>query len=508
MSIDLYLTQQTAPAPTPTPTPSQNGSYNSGNGQSAAANGFFTTLTGFVQSNENKVVQNLDVLGLDPDAAIKIEEALANIQNILADEDLALGPESDGTGENALLAEIVTIFEELGIDAIPSITDLQTALNELNLEDGELGLAILLINLKPQEITQTKETIAIDLEDEDVVKDITGLSIIKIVDPEENKTLDPEQISAELIDILRRLSERDLTEEIQNEEIITTNINPFFTTVIDQINTGTKPFSGPNAFFGNAYVQNRYSGGDDVDFRAISKSERGESIPQSNQGNAAQDAKSDRALSNALQNNAAVLNGGGFDISGFSSMLNFSYLDGAYSWGQENLLSGLQTALTSTTSLATSLVTQAGSPLAPHPGSQMVAAAMQNIGKGSAAERVLRLQLDPPELGRVEIRMSFDKNNALKATVIAEKPETHLMLQRDVQALERALQDSGVDAGDIQFELAEHGFDFDQHNQRGGGHDEGGKGASETGEELEVIESKMTFHVDPATGYMRYNILA
>jgi hypothetical protein len=103
--------------------------------------------------------------------------------------------------------------------------------------------------------------------------------------------------------------------------------------------------------------------------------------------------------------------------------------------------------------------------------------------------------------------MTF-KDKTVKAIVTAEKPETHMMLQRDAQVLERALQEAGLDAdGGLSFELAEHGFDFDQHNQRGGGHDEGGTGSGlNDGEEVEIIESTMTWHVDPETGHTRYDL--
>ena len=119
----------------------------------------------------------------------------------------------------------------------------------------------------------------------------------------------------------------------------------------------------------------------------------------------------------------------------------------------------------------------------------------------------MTFQLDPPELGRVRIQMSFSKDKSLKATIIAEKPESYMMLQRDAQTLERMLHDAGMDGGaNLNFELAEQGFDFDQNNQRGGGHDQGGTGHD--GENVELIQSTMTWHIDPQTGHMRYDILA
>jgi len=156
------------------------------------------------------------------------------------------------------------------------------------------------------------------------------------------------------------------------------------------------------------------------------------------------------------------------------------------------------------------LVNQAQSAAHPHPATQMVAATLTKGGKGGVDTNI-SLRLDPPGLGRVEVEMRFGKDKTMKAVVTAEKPETYMMLQRDAQVLERALQDAGLDADSgLSFELAQDGEFFDRHNQRGGGHDQGGtgRGGQGDGEEMEIIESTMTWLVDPETGHTRYNILA
>lgn len=155
----------------------------------------------------------------------------------------------------------------------------------------------------------------------------------------------------------------------------------------------------------------------------------------------------------------------------------------------------------------TALVSQSQSAAQSHPATQMVAA---SISKSAiSGETNLSLRLDPPDLGRVDVRMTFGKDKTVKAVVTAEKPETYIMLQRDAQTLERALQDAGLDAdGGLSFELAEHGFDFEQNNHRGGGHDNGGTGSGDDGEEIEILESTMTWSVDPETGHTRYDIWA
>ena len=157
----------------------------------------------------------------------------------------------------------------------------------------------------------------------------------------------------------------------------------------------------------------------------------------------------------------------------------------------------------------TSLVNQAQAAHHPHPAAQAVAATISKAGT-NGQDTDIALRLDPPDLGRVDVKMTFGKDKTVKAVVTAEKPETFMMLQRDAQVLERALQEAGLDTdGGLSFELAENGFDFDQQNQRGGGHDKGGTGSGADGnDEMEIIQSTMTWHVDPQTGHTRYDIWA
>jgi flagellar hook-length control protein FliK len=157
---------------------------------------------------------------------------------------------------------------------------------------------------------------------------------------------------------------------------------------------------------------------------------------------------------------------------------------------------------------ALSLATQAHGASAPHPATQMVAATIQKAVSDGESRNII-MQLDPPELGRVEVRLSFSKDKTVKAVLVAEKADTYAMLQRDAHLLERALENAGLDAdgSSLSFELAQEGYDFN-HN---GGHDDyagNGSGNASGDETEEFIQSTMTWHVDPDTGHMRYNILA
>lgn len=169
---------------------------------------------------------------------------------------------------------------------------------------------------------------------------------------------------------------------------------------------------------------------------------------------------------------------------------------------------GINNALAQITSIVTS-VQQAGQP---HPSSQALARVVAKAS-GQGENRNFTIQLDPPDLGRVQIRLEFAKDKAMKAHLVVEKPETHLMLQRDAQLLERALHDMGVDTDDssLSFELAQDGSLFDHGQKDQGGNSGAGGGGAGNGaaedEELVVIETTMDWQVDPNTGHTHYSLL-
>jgi len=85
----------------------------------------------------------------------------------------------------------------------------------------------------------------------------------------------------------------------------------------------------------------------------------------------------------------------------------------------------------------------------------------------------IRIQLNPAELGRVDVRMEIANDGRVTAVVAAEKPETLDLLRRDVHALEKALAEAGLkaDGGSLQFSL--QGEQADQEYQADGGPSDG-----------------------------------
>jgi hypothetical protein len=59
----------------------------------------------------------------------------------------------------------------------------------------------------------------------------------------------------------------------------------------------------------------------------------------------------------------------------------------------------------------------------------------------------LTVALHPAELGRVEVKLDIDKDKNVSATVIVDRPATLDLLRNDAKALERALQDAGLQTG-------------------------------------------------------------
>jgi flagellar hook-length control protein FliK len=144
-----------------------------------------------------------------------------------------------------------------------------------------------------------------------------------------------------------------------------------------------------------------------------------------------------------------------------------------------------------------------------HPGTQMVAAQItKNVVNGDS--RNITLQLNPAELGRVEVRMEFGADNAVKAHLIVEKPETYLMLQRDVAALERALSDLGMETGSdsMNFEMASEDYNFGEDSKGRHGNSGTDHAMNNTDEDIEMIFTNVDWNIDPRTGHVHYNILA
>ncbi|MBI1264008.1 MAG: hypothetical protein GC187_04655 [Alphaproteobacteria bacterium] len=103
---------------------------------------------------------------------------------------------------------------------------------------------------------------------------------------------------------------------------------------------------------------------------------------------------------------------------------------------------------------------------APHTVQTLAAQIMRRQAEGV---RVFDIRMDPPELGRVGVRLELGQDQRVKAMLTAERPDTLQELQRTARDLERALAEAGLD-------LAQNGLSFSLGGERG---DHDGRGFGE-----------------------------
>ncbi|HVW93490.1 MAG TPA: flagellar hook-length control protein FliK [Devosia sp.] len=71
-----------------------------------------------------------------------------------------------------------------------------------------------------------------------------------------------------------------------------------------------------------------------------------------------------------------------------------------------------------------------------------------------------QIRLDPPEMGRVDVKLAIDSSGTVNAHLTVERSETLDFLKRDQANLQQALQQAGLDAGktNLQFSLGQNPF--------------------------------------------------
>jgi len=103
----------------------------------------------------------------------------------------------------------------------------------------------------------------------------------------------------------------------------------------------------------------------------------------------------------------------------------------------------------------------------------MAALAVTIAAKSQSGARQFDIRLDPPELGRVDVRLSIDATGKTSAHLSADQPQTLDLLQRDASVLTRALRDAGLNVSQdgLNFSLRQQAHDGSagNGNNRGAG---------------------------------------
>jgi flagellar hook-length control protein FliK len=109
------------------------------------------------------------------------------------------------------------------------------------------------------------------------------------------------------------------------------------------------------------------------------------------------------------------------------------------------------------------------------------AVAFEIVRQVKAGMQRFEVRLDPPEMGRIDVQMEMEGKN-VTARLVVERAETLDLLQRDARALERALQQAGLNAerANLQFSLKQdQQGGFNQQFADRDGHQGGGQNQSE-----------------------------
>jgi flagellar hook-length control protein FliK len=86
--------------------------------------------------------------------------------------------------------------------------------------------------------------------------------------------------------------------------------------------------------------------------------------------------------------------------------------------------------------------------------------ALEISARAQAGSNRFEIRLDPPELGRIDVRLHVSAHGQVTSHLIVDRPETLDLLRRDAPNLERSLQDAGLTTGDnaLQFSLRDQAF--------------------------------------------------
>ena len=157
-----------------------------------------------------------------------------------------------------------------------------------------------------------------------------------------------------------------------------------------------------------------------------------------------------------------------------------------------------------------------------HPSIHAVAKIIEKAASGSEkASQELTVQLDPPELGRMLVQLSLEKDGVMKVHLLTENQETLNLFQRDAHALKSALDNAGIkiDSSSLTFDMASGGDQsFQQlmggsqnNNQSGNGQSSRLMGISAgavDSQDLSTIDTRMDFTPNSLTGNVHYSFWA
>jgi hypothetical protein len=86
--------------------------------------------------------------------------------------------------------------------------------------------------------------------------------------------------------------------------------------------------------------------------------------------------------------------------------------------------------------------------------------ALEISARAQTGKNRFEIRLDPPELGRINVRLDVDRDGHVTSHLLVDRADTLDLLRRDASNLERALQQAGLKTSDnsLQFSLRDQAF--------------------------------------------------
>ena len=118
--------------------------------------------------------------------------------------------------------------------------------------------------------------------------------------------------------------------------------------------------------------------------------------------------------------------------------------------------------------------------------------------RAQAGSNQFDIRLDPPELGRIDVRLAVDSNGQVTSHVTVDRPETLTLLQSQQPQLERALEQAGL-------KTADNGLQFSLRDQSFAGGNSGGGAPPSPAQRLVIPDADLS-PVDATQIYSRWEL--
>jgi hypothetical protein len=371
--------------------------------------------------------------------------------------------------------EIVTILQDPELK-----TELTNIINQVNNADGTTDTEAVVNALQSLVIQKQNSVEKLTFKQSDITDEIVSDIITKDIQPENDEELVVIALETQSVILKTPVQTAQTPEQsttaLQNTPEASRRLNPFMTKSEQATSPELKEIP-------TQVLNNTSAGNNKPDYQSIADRVNAHALTNANKN----------AAFNAESFNAIIPGGNGAELlTDGESVIPFE--------------AGFKTITQATNALINNA--SAGQS---HPATQAVALSLTKFaqtGKAGETDRY-RLQLDPPEMGRLDIEMDFLDGGKVKTVIMVDKPETLAMLQKDMNTLIKAMQDAGFEnmsQNDLSFSLSQDNNAGDHANNKGNnGH---GQSSSDMIDgDLHVLESEMSVIIDPITGQKHVNML-